>query len=252
MAELLRRIDRGWARAEGGLIVGVLILMVMIAGFQAGIRNLTRFDIGWANNLLTNMEWADSLLRKGTLWLAFLGASLATHDQKHINIDPLLRIAPPKAKYTMLALGTLVAGVISLGMTYSFAQAVHLNLSERPVEYEMLDPNGGSMHVCDATDAAVADLVDFEKPAIFCAFRSTLSVVGVSAETPGAAFQLIVPLMFFVIALRFLAQGVGFSLILFGGSEALEVAEAEEKRRLEAARVSLDMPASKDSTGGKS
>ena len=35
------------------------------------------------------------------MWLAFLGASLATHYHKHINIDLLTRLAPLKAKYTM-------------------------------------------------------------------------------------------------------------------------------------------------------
>jgi TRAP-type C4-dicarboxylate transport system permease small subunit len=87
MIEQLRRMDRAWARGEGWLTVLVLILMVLVAGFAAGVRNLTRFDVAWANEMLTEMEWADSLLRKGTLWLAFLGASLATYSQKHINID---------------------------------------------------------------------------------------------------------------------------------------------------------------------
>jgi TRAP-type C4-dicarboxylate transport system permease small subunit len=224
-------MDRAWARGEGWLTVAVLILMVLVAGFQAGVRNLTRFDIQWANDLLTDMDWADSLLRKGTLWLAFLGASLAAHHHKHINIDPLLRIAPPKAKYTMLAIGVFIAGLICIALTYSFSTAVYLNLTERPVEYEMLAPGGGSMHLCDATDAQLAELVDAEKPAIFCVFRSLLGVIGIPAETPGAAFQLIVPLMFAIMALRFLAQGIGYGLIVAGGTEAVALADAEEKRR---------------------
>ena len=65
MIEQLRRFDRAWARGEGWLTVLVLILMVLVAGFAAGVRNLTRFDVGWANDMLTEMEWADSLLRKG-------------------------------------------------------------------------------------------------------------------------------------------------------------------------------------------
>jgi hypothetical protein len=87
------------------------------------------------------------------------------------------------------------------------------------------------MHLCDATDAQVAELVDTEKPTIFCVFRTVLSVVGIPAETPGAAFQIIVPIMFAIMALRFLAQGIGYGLILAGGSDAVAMAEAEEKRR---------------------
>ncbi|MDH5672217.1 MAG: TRAP transporter small permease subunit [Myxococcales bacterium] len=241
MNETLRRIDRAWARGEGWLTVGVLILMVLVAGFQAFIRNLTRWDIQWANEMLTDIEWADSLLRKGTLWLAFLGASLATHKHKHIGIDILLRIAPARAKYTMLAISGVLAGAITLGLTYSFSSAVYLNLTERPIEYEMLG-EGGSMHVCDASDKQVAALEDFDKPAYFCAFRSVLGALSVPAETPGAAFQLIVPLMFFAVSLRLFAQGIHAATVLSGGDTAIAAAEAEERRRLQAQQQSVRPP----------
>jgi TRAP-type C4-dicarboxylate transport system permease small subunit len=238
MIEQLRRMDRAWARGEGWLTVLVLILMVLVAGFAAGVRNLTRFDVAWANEMLTEMEWADSLLRKGTLWLAFLGASLATYSQKHINIDILLRLAPPKAKYTMLSFGGIVAGAITALLVVSFTSAVHLNLTERPVEYEMLGANG-PMHVCDATDAQVEALEGIEKPGGFCIMRTVLAAVAVPAETPGAAFQLIVPLMLGVMALRLLGQGFANVAIVLGGPEAIAEAEAAEKRRLAAEQADI-------------
>ncbi len=238
MMDFLRRVDRAWARGESWLTVGVLILMVLVAGFQAGIRNLTRFDVQWANDLLTNMEWADSFLRKGTLWLAFLGASMATYKHKHIAIDVLLRLAPPKGKYWMLAISGVLAGFITLGLTYSFSKAVELNLTERPVEYELLGPNG-PMHVCDATPAELKGLEDFSKPTVFCFFRSILNSVGIPAETPGAAFQLIVPVMFFAIAIRLIAQGIGYFGTVLGGEEAIAVAEEEERRRILAQQQSV-------------
>lgn len=239
MIEQLRRMDRAWARGEGWLTVLVLILMVLVAGFAAGVRNIsTHFNVGWANDMLTEMEWADSLLRKGTLWLAFLGASLATHAQKHINIDILLRLAPPKPKYTMLSIGGLIAGVITALLVISFSSAVYLNLTERPVEYEMLGPNG-PMHVCDATDEAVEALEGIEKPTGFCVMRSVLATFAVPAETPGAAFQLIVPLMLAVMALRLLGQGLANAAIVLGGPEAIAQAEAEEKRRIAAEQGTL-------------
>lgn len=241
MIEQLRRMDRAWARGEGSLTVVVLILMVLVAGFAAGVRNLTRFDVAWANEMLTEMEWADSLLRKGTLWLAFLGASLATHSQKHINIDILLRLAPPKAKYTMLSFGGLVSGVITALLVISFSSAVYLNLTERPVEYEMIGDDG-PMHVCDATDAQVDALEGIEKPTGFCVMRKVLAVLAVPAETPGAAFQLIVPLMLGVMALRLLGQGLANAAIVLGGPEAIAEAEADEKRRIAAEQGDLPVP----------
>lgn len=232
MAQFFKRVDSAWARGEGWLIVLVLILMVLVAGFQAGVRNLTRFDFEWANNLLQNMDWADSLMRKGTLWLSFLGASLATYHQKHINMDPILRVVSVKTKFRMFAVGSLIAAIICVGLTYSFGSAVQLNLTERPIEYELLGPDGNSMHVCDASDAQLGQVLDLERPAIFCRFRGALATIGVSAETPGAAFQLIVPLMFLTMTLRFFGHAFSYVAILLDGPERLAQAEAEEQRRI--------------------
>jgi TRAP-type C4-dicarboxylate transport system permease small subunit len=242
MIETLRRFDRQWARAEGWVIVGVLILMVLVAGFAAGVRNLTRFDIEWASKLLNDIDWADSLLRKGTLWLAFVGASLATYHRKHIIIDPLLRLAPARVRFTMLAVASLIAGLITFALTYSVSSAVYLNLTERPVEYEMLSAEGKSMHVCDATDAQLKELMDFERPSGFCVFRTALDAIGVPAETPGAAFQLIVPIMFFVMAVRLIGQGIGHVATLLGGAAAIAKAEEAERLATEAQAQSLHAP----------
>lgn len=246
MIATLQRIDRAWARGEGRLLVGVLILMILIAGFQAAVRNLTRFDVQWANELLTDLDWADSLLRKGTLWLSFLGASLATYNLKHINMDILLRIAPPKPKYTMLAIASIIGSLITFGMTYSFSEAVYLNLTERPVEYEMLSETGESQHVCDGSDAQIAQLEGLDKPTMFCLLRSALGLVGIPAETPGAAFQLIVPVMLFVMALRMLGQGIGYVQTVRGGEATLAKAEQAEHDRMMAQQQSLHTEADLD------
>ena len=230
--DVLRRIDRAWARAEGWLTVSVLILMVLVAGFQALVRNLSRYEVAWATQMLADMDWGDSFLRKATLWLAFLGASLAAHRHKHIGIDILIRLAPAKPRYVMLAIGGILTGIIAMGLTKSFSDAVYLNLTERPIEYEMLGESG-SMHVCDASDAEIAELIDFERPTTFCAMRAVVNAFGVPAETPGAAFQIIVPIMLFVIGFRFFAYGIGFGLVVAKGPEEIARREAEERRRSE-------------------
>jgi TRAP-type C4-dicarboxylate transport system permease small subunit len=216
----------------------VLILMVLVAGFQAAIRNLTRFDVQWANTMLTDLDWADSLLRKGTLWLSFLGASLATHHMKHINIDIMLRLAPPKPKYVMLTIAMLFAGLITLGMTKSFSDAVYLNLTERPVEYEMLSEDGKSMHICDGTPEAIAKLEGVERPTGFCIGRTALGMIGIPAETPGAAFQLIVPIMLFIMGIRLLGHAIHYFNVVTGGPEAIAQAEREEHDRMMAQQAS--------------
>jgi TRAP-type C4-dicarboxylate transport system permease small subunit len=235
-----RRLDRAWARGEGALTVGTLLSMVFVASFSAGIRNLTRFDIQWANTLLTDMEWADSFLRKATMWLAFLGASQATYYRKHISIDVLTRIAPLKQRYMMHAASGVLAGLITFALAYSLASAVHLNLNERPIEYEMLGDNG-SIHICDATAAQLKQLEGVDKPGMFCAVRGLLNAFGVPAETPGASFQIIVPFMFFVMGLRFLGIGIAAAIAVSKGEDALQELEREEHERMAAVHDSLKL-----------
>jgi TRAP-type C4-dicarboxylate transport system permease small subunit len=236
--EFFRRLDRAWARGEGWVTVGVLLSMVFVAGFSAFVRNLTRFDVQWANEMLTDMEWADSYLRKATMWLAFLGASLAAHYRKNINIDLLLRLAPLKSKYLMHAVAGIAGGIITLALGYSLAAAVTLNLHERPIEYEILG-NDGSLHVCDATPEQLSQLEGLERPGVFCGVRSVLNAVGIPAETPGAAFQILVPIMFLVIGIRYVCYGVGAAIAVRQGEAAMLRAEEEEHARVAAVHASV-------------
>jgi len=236
--EFFRRVDRAWARSEGMLIVAVLLSMVFVAGVSAAVRNLTRFDIQWANDLLTDMAWADSFLRKATLWLAFLGASQATYYRKHISIDVLTRIAPLKPRWTMHAASGIIAGFCAFALAFSFGSAVAINLQERPMEYEILGDDG-PQHVCDATAAQLKQLEDVEMPTLFCGVRAALRAAGVPAETPGAVFQLIVPFMFIVIGLRFLGIGIGAAMAVLQGEDALLRLDAEEHARLAAVHAAV-------------
>ncbi|MET0384530.1 MAG: TRAP transporter small permease subunit [Polyangiales bacterium] len=216
----------------------VLLSMVFVAGFSAGIRNLTRFDIQWANQLLTDMEWADSFQRKATMFLAFLGASQAAHYRKHIAIDVLTRIAPLKARWTMHAAAGIIAALITFALAFSLSEAVKLNLTERPIEYEMLGENG-SKHICEGTEAELKNLEGLEIPTVFCGIRSVLGSIGLKPETPGAAFQLVVPFMFIVIGLRFLGAGISATLGVVGGVEALTRLDEEEHARLAAVHAAV-------------
>jgi TRAP-type C4-dicarboxylate transport system permease small subunit len=42
------------------------------------------------------LNWTESLVRLLVLWLTFLGASLITRENKHIRIDLLSSLLPPK------------------------------------------------------------------------------------------------------------------------------------------------------------
>ena len=234
---LLRRINNGWALVEWVLVVVVLLSMVLLAAFSALMRNLTRFDLHWASQLTMELEWVDPFLRVGTMWLAFLGASLAVHHRKHIHIDLFTRLAPLKARYGMHALSGVCCGIITLGLAYSFASACYIGLKERSLDYQMLG-DSGPIHLCEANYAQLKD-AGISRPSVFCAARKALGAIGIPAETPGATFQIMIPVMLFVVALRFIGQGVGAGIALSKGVEAMECAEAEEKARLDAVRASV-------------
>jgi len=68
-------------RLEDGLLALLLATMIVLAGTQILLRNL--FDSGFV--------WIDPLLRVMVLWLALLGATVATRYNKHIRIDLLSR-----------------------------------------------------------------------------------------------------------------------------------------------------------------
>ncbi|MEQ8456562.1 MAG: TRAP transporter small permease subunit [Sandaracinaceae bacterium] len=227
--QALKRFDAGIARGEAVLATLFLLSMILAASVQAIFRNLAGAEIDWANTALSSLEWVDPFLQKGTLWLAFLGASLATREGRHIGIDLLPRLAPKKAKLLMRGLAALFSSVVSFFLARAFWAAVLVNAEERPATYEVFGDTG-PLHVCDATMAQVAD-ASLEMPGIFCHVRTALAGVGVPVETPEAALQLIVPVMFVVMSARLLANGVGAFLELAqgGGSTPTVAHKASEK-----------------------
>ena len=84
--KILSAINTWIARIETILIVVVLTIMILLAFSQVVMRNI--FDEG--------LLWGDIFLRHLVLWVGFLGASLATREEKHINIDLFTRFIPEK------------------------------------------------------------------------------------------------------------------------------------------------------------
>ena len=206
----IRSIDRNLARGEATIAAAVLLLMILVAAMQAALRNLTNLDFEWANLVLERMEWADSFLQKGTLWLAFFGASLSTYDEKHIAIDVLPRIAPPAGKQLIRAIVCVFSSVTCFYLGRVFWLSVLNNAKEIPLEYSVLGPSDEMIHICQASAQVLAD-TGLSKPSIFCALRSGLEVFGAQMSTPDVALQLIVPAMFIFMAIRFMSRALAAS-----------------------------------------
>lgn len=222
----LKKLDEGLARGEGAIAAVVLLSMIVVASIQALLRNLTYLDLSWANDALSEFDWADQFLKKGTLWLAFLGASLATRDERHIAIDVLPKLLGDRGKLVVRGLVGIAAGVISFFLARAFWSAVLVNALERPMTYEVFGESG-PIHSCEAT-AEQLEQARLAGTPIFCAVRDLLSGIGAPVETPQAALQLVVPAAFVLISVRLVANGLGAFLEL-GKPPEKPKAEAEKK-----------------------
>ena len=214
----IRRIDRGLARGEAAIAATVLLVMIAVAAAQAALRNLTNLDVDWANLVLERMEWADSFLQKGTLWLAFFGASLSTYDEKHIAIDVLPRLAPPRGKQLLRAIVSTFASVTCFYLGRVFWLSVLNNAREIPLEYSVLGPSDEMIHICEASAEVIAE-TGLSRPHIFCAVRRLLEVFGAPMSTPDVALQLIVPAMFIFMSVRFLSRALAAIVTLVSKAE---------------------------------
>ncbi|MEK6606154.1 MAG: TRAP transporter small permease subunit [Myxococcota bacterium] len=84
---LLRRIDRGLAKAEEILLFAMLLGLLVLAAFQVIWRNLVQ-----PMTQRPPLLWADEVLKHVTFVLGILGGTLATHYDKHISLDVLSRL----------------------------------------------------------------------------------------------------------------------------------------------------------------
>lgn len=114
----LRAADRLFQSIEGWLVYVMLGAMVFFTFCRIMLRALyTHLHINWANILMGNMEWSDTLVRLFVLWLSFIGASLLTSDSGHIKID--LFSASKKGKWnsfreTAISLSCIVICAVML------------------------------------------------------------------------------------------------------------------------------------------
>ena len=111
---LLRSIDRILNRVEGVLVVAFLTVMVLMSFLQVVLRNV--FSGG--------IIWGDVLLRHLVLWIGFLGAALATSQDRHITIDALTRFLSPRLKSFVRVLTHLFAAAVCLFFSLAAARLV--------------------------------------------------------------------------------------------------------------------------------
>jgi TRAP-type C4-dicarboxylate transport system permease small subunit len=82
---IFRRLGAAYERLEEIVLVSLVVLMVSLGFLQIVFRNL----------ISVGVVWIDPLVRHLVLWVALLGASIATRQNRHISLDVLSgHIAP--------------------------------------------------------------------------------------------------------------------------------------------------------------
>ena len=102
--KFLETINKNIEKIESALLVLIVSVMVLLAFTQVVLRNL--FDQG--------ILWGDIFLRHLVLWVGFIGASLATRQEKHITIDLFGRMVSGRLKSVVQVLTNLFSAVVCL------------------------------------------------------------------------------------------------------------------------------------------
>jgi len=103
------RVDEAIGRTEQTLLVAFLGFIILIAFLQIVLRNF----------LSTGLDWGDSLVRNLVLWIGFIGATLATKEGKHINIDVVSRWLPSLGRNIVTRVIHLFSFFVCGGLTYA-------------------------------------------------------------------------------------------------------------------------------------
>jgi C4-dicarboxylate transporter DctQ subunit len=97
----IQKVNGLIAQTETYILVFVVLVMVVFSFAQVIMRNV--FDHG--------VLWGDIFLRHLVLWVGFIGASLASREEKHINIDVFSRLMQGRYK-------PMAQGVVYMFATY--------------------------------------------------------------------------------------------------------------------------------------
>jgi len=119
--DIFSAADRAFKFIVQGVLVTVLLSMIGLVFVQVLLRGF--FNSG--------IVWADVVARHMVLWIAFLGAMLATRSRQHISIDLAARLVPRRARNALRFFLDIVACIICCALTIA---AVKFVISEREME----------------------------------------------------------------------------------------------------------------------
>jgi hypothetical protein len=114
--------------------------------------------LAWMQNasFLVFFGGVSELAKRLTLWLALLGASVATAQGKHINVDVVMRFLSPRARVPVAVLGWITAAVVSGAAAWGFFDDLAVEEFHAPASVACPDGSGKS---CPAPAGSKVDRV---------------------------------------------------------------------------------------------
>jgi len=103
------QVDEAIGRVEKIILVTFLGFMIAIAFLQILLRNF----------FFTGLNWGDLLVRNLVLWVGFIGATLATKEERHITIDLVSRWLPSLGKKVVALITHVFALLVCGGLAYA-------------------------------------------------------------------------------------------------------------------------------------
>lgn len=142
-----------------------LTTAAVIAGLMLG-RLWVHVGVTWSGNVLNWLQNASVLMLIGglrglatrlTLWVALLGASLATSRGKHIHVDVLVRYVPVKLRVPTALLGQIAAAVVCFFGAVGFVDYISISVFRANATEPCPDDKSKS---CDTTPGEKAAAVE--------------------------------------------------------------------------------------------
>jgi TRAP-type C4-dicarboxylate transport system permease small subunit len=120
------------------------VLAVIVVGLVVGQRwAVAGYGVPFVSNVLNWLQTASLFLLVGglrsfatrlTLWLALLGASIATAQAKNINVDVVMRFLSPRLRVPAAVLGWAAAAAVCLAGVWGFVDYIAITNFDAPHE----------------------------------------------------------------------------------------------------------------------
>ncbi len=102
IANFFQWIDRIFAWVIDVFVVTILLSTVGVTFLQVILRNFFN----------TGISWAEIAGRNAVLWIALLGAMLATRSRQHLSIDAITKLLPHKPRNTLRIFLDIFAAIV--------------------------------------------------------------------------------------------------------------------------------------------